>query len=485
MSVSAALLLGVLLGGVEAGSTQWVELERVEPATETQGGNFGASLDADGTALAIGSPTNGNGTATVILFSQSEQAIEQTYELSPSDGDSGDLFGAAVAIGGLPEGGGLVFVGAFAWDVHVEDGIDIVNAGAVYMYSEPEGDGPLIETMITLDDPEGNQWFGYSMSFDGLTLAVGAPRTGTADTVDDKGVVYVYEIGVSGEVGTPVMIESPSPAQFGVFGESIAIDGDRLAVAELYSSAGATYGGAVHLYERTAPETWVHVQTVVSDDPATQNFFGNKVDLSGDTLVVGEFGYDSNPDDPDNPVANDGLVHVFDLIEGSWTHTQRIECPFAASDSLWGSALDLEDSYLIVGSRNWTGNAFETGFVAALSRTDDLFQFERLFTRDDATDFSQTGWAVVAMPEIEVIAVGCTELDQSDGGKVLFFGPSCNGDAVGDRKVGLADLLELLSRWADEGIYAADMNQDYVIGVIDLLLLLEDWNCEWEDESGP
>ena len=167
--------------------------------------------------------------------------------------------------------------------------------------------------------------FGYSVALSGDTLAVGAWQedsnqtmitNGTTASSDDSnadsGAVYVYK-----RTGTSwaqeAYVKAANNGAYDLFGQSVALDGDTLAVGTISEDSSQTTitngtsgssnnsndgSGAVYVYKRTgtswAQEAYVKAannQMVYARDG---DWFGYSVALSGDTLVVGATQEDSN-----------------------------------------------------------------------------------------------------------------------------------------------------------------------------------------------
>ena len=486
MMLSTAVLLGLTLGGLEIDSHNWSEMATLTPTTVDEGGYFGYGIASSGTVVIIGSPLQSAGQAQVTFFSEAEPGFDEVIELEPSDGEAGDYFGSAVAVGDLAtepdEDGGVAFVGAFGCNGTSDGGTNLLVAGAVYMYQDPDGSGSLVESIIIPLDQTGGQNFGLALDFDASRLVVGAPGTSTTspELISHHGCVYVYEFDSTGTMTSETRIDPPTPADQERFGYSVAIDGDRLVVGELYGSDGVLLGGAVQVYDYQVSVGWTHSATLVSDDPSVNSYisFGYRVDLQDDMIVVSEVGYDSDA------YADVGAVFVFKYDGMNWTQSQRIDPPIDMAISFWGTGLSLfsdpegGDAYLAIGAQGWTNESVITGAAAMLATGEDgLFEIERMVISEGAVDLSQVGANVVLIPELQLMAVSSIEVTEAQGGWVSIFATTCSGDATGDELVNADDILEIVADWGEAGIHPSDLVQDYSVNLPDLLQLLADWGC--------
>jgi hypothetical protein len=109
------------------------------------------------------------------------------------------------------------------------------------------------------------------------------------------------------------------------FGDSVALDGDTLAVGASGDDSDATgtsydapFSGAVYVFVRSG-STWTQQAYVKASNPGVEDSFGDSVALDGDTLVVGAQGEDSNAtgvygDQFNNDAPFSGAVYVYSVF---------------------------------------------------------------------------------------------------------------------------------------------------------------------------
>ncbi len=247
---------------------------------------FGSSVSLDGTRLAVGSTgDSGSGNAVassgaVYLFTFSDSSfsggslegtigsdytggnnINQSLDASDGFGQSVSLDGTRLAVGSTGDSG---------------SGNALSTSGAVYLYTFTDtsfSDGSLQATLgsgysggknfdQTLDSGD---FFGQSVSLDGIRLAVGARQDDGLDNpgdIDNSGAVYLYTFSDtvfsggtlaavvgSGYEGEKNVNQPLDNSDF--FGKSVSLDGNRLAVGaeqdDRFNNSGSREG-AVYLY---------------------------------------------------------------------------------------------------------------------------------------------------------------------------------------------------------------------------------------------
>jgi len=149
--------------------------------------------------------------------------IEQAT-LTASDGSAGDRFGVVAVHGDT------VVVGA-----HLDDVGANVDQGSAYVFVKPAGgwSGPLTEQahLIASDGAAGDS-FGLHLAIDGDTIVVGA-RHDDNGTRTDQGSAYVFVRPASGWAGTltqSAKLTNSAGASNDWFGDRVAVNGDTVVV---------------------------------------------------------------------------------------------------------------------------------------------------------------------------------------------------------------------------------------------------------------
>lgn len=202
------------------------------------------------------------------------------------------------------------------------------------------------------------------MSFDGNTVAVGAPRedssgAGVGPLIPDNssansGAVYVYFYnGIAWTVQTT--IKSPFNIPNLQFGISLAIsdDGNTLAVGAPFQIFGS-----VHIYTR-AGSIWSHQQELTPVMGTLDDICGSSLALSGDgnTVTIGCYLEDGgqggiNGDQNDNTVSGSGCVRVWKRVATNWTEEAYIKNLFPSVNLQFGKVISLsgDGNHMIVGT---------------------------------------------------------------------------------------------------------------------------------------
>lgn len=392
-------------------------------------------------------------------------------------------FGTRVA---LSADGGTLAVGA-PFESSASDGTPGAepNSGAVYVFTRSapgvwEQQGEMLKASNVgggvnagggLTDSGGDEFgFSLSLSGDGNTLAVGAPREdsdargvyqalphGTEDNNDalNAGAVYVFGRS-SGAWGQQAYIKASNADAGDEFGFSVSLDasGDVLAVgAHLEDGDGTAESddslsgsGAVYVFSRSAG-TWSPAAYLKASNPGSNDQFGNAVALSGDgsTLAVGarqEDGGAAGVGGEQNDAAlNSGAAYVYTFNGMAWDDEPvyiKASNPDVGDQFGYSVALSGDGSVLAVGA--WA----EDGAVAGINGN----QFDNaardsgavyLYTRDGAGQWSHEAYVKASNPD----------------GSAVLDSPLITGDSFG-YAVALSDAGDVLvvGAWAEDSAAA-------------------------------
>lgn len=252
--------------------TSWTQKAYLKASNTGAGDNFGTALalNGAGTVLAVGAPyeasaaTGVNGSQSsnastdagaVYMFSASGTTWAQTAYLKASNTDSGDNFGAAVALNGA---GTALAVGA-PYEASATTGIGGVQtsntaaqAGAVYLFNSSGGTWAQ-SAYIKSSNTAANDNFGMALALSnaGDYLVVGAIGESSAaagvggnqadNSRDGVGAAYTFQL--TGSSWAQQAYLKPATAQAGgEFGSTIGLSADThtLAIGASFENSAAT-----------------------------------------------------------------------------------------------------------------------------------------------------------------------------------------------------------------------------------------------------
>jgi len=60
-----------------------------------------------------------------------------------------------------------------------------------------------------------------------------------------------------------------------------------------------------------------------------------------------------------------------------------------------------------------------------------------------------------------------------NGGMAYIYSATCSGDIDGDGGIDVVDFLDVIAHWGETGVLPADVVQDFEVGVLDILIMIE------------
>lgn len=211
------------------------------------------------TLVAAGVGHNANKGAAYI-FNFAAGTWTQAQEIAPADLTAGSFFGSPALIVG-----NQMFISA---------PFQAASLGAVYCFQFVGGSW--VQTQKLVGTVAGAQ-FGEAIAYDGVSLVIGAPSSGT-------GFVYVYTQNSAGQFILETSLLGSDSVSGDHFGFAVSVAGFLIAVGAIENDTH----GAVYLFENL-----VQTQKIVQTDATGADRFGCAVQLfSGQTswLAVGAYG---------------------------------------------------------------------------------------------------------------------------------------------------------------------------------------------------
>ena len=227
------------------------------------------------------------------------------------------------------------------------------------------------------------------MALSGDTLAVGARSESSNATeingnqannsASSSGAVYVF-VRSGTAWSQQAYIKASNTEASDYFGRSVAISSDTLVVgadSEDSNAIGtngnqadnsASQGGAVYVFVRSGT-TWSQQAYIKASNTEANDYFGQSVAISSDTIVVGAYYEDSNAtgingNQADNSAADSGAVYVFvrsGLPDGeagaTWSQLAYIKASNTGATDWFGNSVAISGDTLAVGAVRESSNA--------------------------------------------------------------------------------------------------------------------------------
>ena len=165
--------------------------------------------------------------------------------------------------------------------------------------------------------PAGAIGVGTSVAADGNTVVVGAPNTQIGSHIF-QGAVYVYTRSGNTWNVQAVLLANDGNRQ-DQLGYSVAISGGTIVASAVGATVnGNYYQGAAYVFVRSGAG-WTQQAKLTAGDGAYNNWFGNSVAISGDTIVAGA-PYEGS-------TGAIGAAYVFTRSGGIWRQQAELTPP--------------------------------------------------------------------------------------------------------------------------------------------------------------
>jgi len=354
IQAGSAYIFGRGFGG------NWTQVQKLVASDRAANDRFGFSVSIDGERALIGATNktegsnNGQG-AAYIFERQTNGNWAEVQKLTHPQGMALDNFGSSVKLKG-----DIAIVGAAFADPQ-----GIKDAGQVFVFRRDSMGTWALHQALEASDKEIGDSFGSALDITGSQLAVGAwfahnLQTSTNND-SDAGAVYIFEYDSLLDQWIENQIVVPDTLDWNggdLFGGSLAItdsllvvgaDGDDTdeALQNILNSSGAVF-----VFEKDVNGQFQQTKKLVASDRETNGNFGQKIALSGDSLLVGAPGESEKVGGQDpNGLTFAGAAYLFVRNNsGNWEERQRIVAPDRESFDSFGFALAMTPTYLIISS---------------------------------------------------------------------------------------------------------------------------------------
>ena len=373
----------------------WSQQAYIKASNSEFGDLFGYSLSLSGDTLAVGaygessngvgvnSATESNNDAAesgaIYVFTRSRGVWSQQAYIKASNTEAYDRFGWQLALSG-----DTLAVGAWGEDsdgVGVNSGaqgsLDAPDSGAAYVFTRSGGLWSQ-QAYIKASNTGQDDFFGAALSLSGDTLAVGAwgedslgvgvdSGAGLNDGRPGAGAAYVFT-RVAGIWSQQAYIKASNTDANDLFGYSVALSGDTLAVGAYFEASNGTgvnggaqaidtvpETGAVYVFARSAT-LWSQQAYIKASNSEGGDRFGYSLALADDTLAVGAYKEDSNGlginsgtqgsvDAPDS-----GTVYLFTRLGATWAQQAYVKASNTGINDNFGHSLALTGDTLATGA---------------------------------------------------------------------------------------------------------------------------------------
>lgn len=157
------------------------------------------------------------------------------------------------------------------------------------------------------------------------------------------------------------------------FGTSVAIDGDTIVIG---ANGNTKLTGAAYVFTRSG-STWTQQASLKASNAAAEDRFGGNVAISGNVIIAGAIGEDSNAAGVDANQANNsakwaGAAYIFAREGTTWKQQAYLKASNAAAGDQFGWSVAASGETVVVGAnaeqsdaKGVNGNQLDNSLAAA------------------------------------------------------------------------------------------------------------------------
>jgi len=410
---------------------------------------FGISVAISGDTLVVGAPSeDSNGSApgdnsagdsgAAYVFVRCGTTWTQQAYLKAGNAEANDVFGFSVAISG-----DTIVIGAIGEDSNGSGPEDNSAgfSGAAYVF-ERSGALWTQEAYLKASNVEPDDYFGWSVAISGDTVVVGAyGEDSDGSSQDDNSLAYsgaAYVFERSGTIWTQEdYLKASNVEIWDLFGYSVAISGDTVVVGAYGEDSNGSApddnseedAGAAYVFVRDGLN-WTQQAYLKAGNTEANDWFGFSVAISGDTIVIGAMGEDSNGSGPDNDDAPDsGAAYMFVRSGMTWTQQAYLKAANAELNNYFGGSVAVSGDMVVIGAHKDDSIAENAGSAYVFVRSGTVWSQQVYLQADNAEAEDWYGISVDVSSDTIVVGAGHENSDGSgpenndalDSGAVYVF----------------------------------------------------------------
>ena len=253
--------------------------------------------------------------------------------------------------------------------------------------------------------------FGQAIAISGDTVVIGGGADD--DNGNNSGSAYVFVRDGSNWTLQQKLLPAEVEAE-DWFGNWVDIDGETIVVSSSLDDDLGNNAGAAYVFVRSGT-VWTQQQKLLPSDGADGDQFSQKaVAISGDTIVCGNGG------DDDNGIVS-GSAYVFVRNGGVWTEQQKLLPLDGVAQDLFGSSADIDGDTIIVGAYGNDDNGSSSGSAYIFVRNGAVWTEQQKLLPSDGTANDIFGDRVAISGDTALIGAYWDDANGAETGSAYVF----------------------------------------------------------------
>jgi hypothetical protein len=273
------------------------------------------------------------------------------------------------------------------------------------------------------EDAAADDFGGFAVALSGNRAMYGAVYYDEEDIGNDAGAVYVFDRDAEGLWHETAELVPPSGNVVDIFGNAIALEGDRAVIGAWKYDANARDSGAAFVFEFAEGIGWRSVATLAAGDGAFSDSFGYSVSLSGHRALIGAA-------EDDGPGEKSGSAYIFERQpNGSWVEVAKLRASNPGTEDFFGRTVSLSGNQALIGAPGDSSTANSAGAAYVFERdVNGVWNEVAKLTASDEQLGARFGWSISTSKNQALISAPYAFGDGAKSGAAYVFEKDINDD---------------------------------------------------------
>ena len=272
-ALSGGVIGGAVYVFVRSG-TAWTQQAKLVASDPHALDYFGSAISLDGSTAVVGAPyadVFGVDSGAAYVFTRTGLSWTQQAKIVPTEGRSGDLFGASLSLKSDTVG-----IGA------PNDDDNAIASGSLYVFVRGGTSWGLQQKLHPPDGANGDL-FGTAVAMGSDTVVVGAPDRDEGGLAAGAAYVFVRS-GILWSSQQKLTAHDASAGDF--FGSAVALSENRAVVGAFLDDDGPADTGSAYSFERVGAN-WIERERLSAPDRSAGDSFAAAVAVDGTAVLIG------------------------------------------------------------------------------------------------------------------------------------------------------------------------------------------------------
>ena len=276
--------------------------------------------------------------------------------------------------------------------------------------SWPAAGGAIEQDKLVASDAQASDYFGYSVAVSGDTVVVGTPFEDSAGS--SAGTAYVFVRNGTSWVQQDKLMANDAE-MLDQFGLSVAVSGDTVVVGANGEDSEGNAAGAAYVFVRNGT-SWNEQDKLTASDAQADDRFGHSVAVAGDTVVVGAFLEDEGGSDA-------GAAYVFVRNGTTWNEQDKLVASDAETGDWFGRSVAVSGDIVAVGALGEAEGGTDAGAAYVFVRNGTSWDEQDKLVASDAQAYDYFGVSVAVSGDTVVVGAYGEDDGGTDAGAAYVF----------------------------------------------------------------